>query len=195
MMRTANFLLPAMLAASVPALSSGDLELKLGGAGWMQLGRIEQSTSYDISNDYNKNWMQNNGGQIGLTAKFDENWDAGFGIGVVGVHLARGGRGEANRWFPFWVPYVSEMRVARSSQGFTEGSRFKLTLGNFGYGYNPDVKNLGQYLLRGYVYPGSVVSAFGTVGLGASDWVLCVGVSSSVLWLREATKLVFRLSR
>jgi hypothetical protein len=55
------------------------------------------------------------------------------------------------------------MRVARSSRGFTEDSRFKLTLGNFGYGYNPDVKNLGQYLLRGYVYPGSVVSGFGNV--------------------------------
>jgi Ca2+-transporting ATPase len=37
--------------------------------------------------------------------------------------------------------------------------------------------------------------AFGTVGLGASDWLLCVGVASSVLWLREATKLVSRLRR
>jgi Ca2+-transporting ATPase len=34
--------------------------------------------------------------------------------------------------------------------------------------------------------------AFGTVGLGATDWVRCVLVASSVLWLRELTKLVAR---
>jgi Ca2+-transporting ATPase len=37
--------------------------------------------------------------------------------------------------------------------------------------------------------------AFGTVGLGAGDWLLCVSAASSALWLREASKLVSRLSR
>jgi len=31
--------------------------------------------------------------------------------------------------------------------------------------------------------------AFSTVGLGISDWLLCTTVASSVLWLREATRL------
>jgi hypothetical protein len=61
------------------------------------------------------------------------------------------------------VPFVSEVRLTRTAEGFTEGSKFQLTMGNFGYGYNPDVKNLGQYLLRGYVYPGGIVSGFGNV--------------------------------
>jgi Ca2+-transporting ATPase len=34
--------------------------------------------------------------------------------------------------------------------------------------------------------------AFGTVGLGAADWVRCVVVASSVLWLSELTKLLGR---
>jgi Ca2+-transporting ATPase len=34
--------------------------------------------------------------------------------------------------------------------------------------------------------------AFGTVGLSAQDWLRCVAVASSVLWVREATKLVTR---
>ena len=34
--------------------------------------------------------------------------------------------------------------------------------------------------------------AFGTVGLSAQDWLRCVVVASSVLWIREATKLVTR---
>jgi Ca2+-transporting ATPase len=32
--------------------------------------------------------------------------------------------------------------------------------------------------------------AFGTVGLSAGDWLRCVGVASSVLWLREVSKVV-----
>ena len=37
--------------------------------------------------------------------------------------------------------------------------------------------------------------AFGTVGLSARDWVFCAAVASSVLWLREASKLVARGTR
>jgi P-type Ca2+ transporter type 2C len=32
--------------------------------------------------------------------------------------------------------------------------------------------------------------AFGTVGLGLADWLVCVVVASSVVWLREASKLL-----
>jgi Ca2+-transporting ATPase len=35
-------------------------------------------------------------------------------------------------------------------------------------------------------------TAFGTVGLTATDWIFCIAVSSSVLWFREASKLVTR---
>jgi Ca2+-transporting ATPase len=35
--------------------------------------------------------------------------------------------------------------------------------------------------------------AFGTVGLSARDWLFCTAVASSVVWLREASKLVVRL--
>jgi Ca2+-transporting ATPase len=34
--------------------------------------------------------------------------------------------------------------------------------------------------------------AFGTVGLRATDWVLCAAVASSVLWLRELSKVMSR---
>ena len=32
----------------------------------------------------------------------------------------------------------------------------------------------------------------GTVAIGAGDWLLCGAVASSVLWLREASKVVSR---
>ena len=40
------------------------------------------------------------------------------------------------------------------------------------------------------VYVPFLQRAFGTVALTAGDWTFCVAVGSSVLWLREATKLI-----
>ena len=37
-------------------------------------------------------------------------------------------------------------------------------------------------------------SAFGTAALNGSDWILCIAVASSVLWLREGSKAVIRLN-
>jgi P-type Ca2+ transporter type 2C len=44
------------------------------------------------------------------------------------------------------------------------------------------------------VYVPFLQRAFGTVALTARDWVLCVGVASSVLWLREGNKLIARMN-
>ena len=45
------------------------------------------------------------------------------------------------------------------------------------------------------VYAPFMQSAFGTVAIDAGDWLQCAAVASSVLWLREAWKLVARWRR
>jgi magnesium-transporting ATPase (P-type) len=45
------------------------------------------------------------------------------------------------------------------------------------------------------VYVPVLQQAFGTVGLAAGDWLRCVAIASSVLWLREIGKLFVRLRR
>ena len=42
------------------------------------------------------------------------------------------------------------------------------------------------------VYVPFLQRAFGTVALTARDWTFCIAVASSVLWLREGTKLIGR---
>jgi len=42
------------------------------------------------------------------------------------------------------------------------------------------------------VYAPFLQRAFGTIGLSATDWMFCIAVASSVLWLREASKFVAR---
>jgi Ca2+-transporting ATPase len=44
------------------------------------------------------------------------------------------------------------------------------------------------------VYVPVLQRAFGTTGLSAADWLQCVAVASAVLWLREAGKLVTRVT-
>ena len=45
------------------------------------------------------------------------------------------------------------------------------------------------------VYVPGLQHAFGTVALSGRDWLFCVAVASSVLWLREASKLLARVTR
>jgi Ca2+-transporting ATPase len=40
------------------------------------------------------------------------------------------------------------------------------------------------------VYAPFMQPAFGTVSLKLTDWLVCVAVASSVLWLRELSKLM-----
>ena len=45
------------------------------------------------------------------------------------------------------------------------------------------------------VYVPVLQRAFGTVALSGRDWLFCVAVASSVLWLREASKVLARQER
>ena len=45
------------------------------------------------------------------------------------------------------------------------------------------------------VYVPFLQRAFGTVALSRADWMFCVAIASSVLWLREISKLVTRAVR
>ena len=54
---------------------------------------------------------------------------------------------------------------------------------------------VGSVALQGLVvYLPFLQKAFGTVPLGGQDWLLCVSVASTVLWFREANKLLTRAS-
>jgi Ca2+-transporting ATPase len=45
------------------------------------------------------------------------------------------------------------------------------------------------------IYTPFLQRAFGTVSLSAQDWLFCAAVASSVLWLREMSKLAGRVVR
>lgn len=163
-MRLRSLILLACAAAATRMESRAEGPvISYQGAGWVQLGRIEKSSdtiSNADDNNFNKNWNQNTGGQITVVARKSDRWEGSLGLGVIQAHNARGSLNATHLWGPYWAPYVTEARITRSGS-FGE-HKMSLTLGSFPYDYNPDVKNLGLYLLRGLVYPGIVISGFET---------------------------------
>ena len=53
-------------------------------------------------------------------------------------------------------------------------------------------KKRSQALERAVIYTPFLQQAFSTVSLSAGDWMHCAAVASSVLWLRELSKLLAR---
>jgi P-type Ca2+ transporter type 2C len=54
---------------------------------------------------------------------------------------------------------------------------------------------LSVLLQAAVIYVPFLQQAFSTVALSARDWLVCAAVASSVLWLRELSKLIIRRSR
>jgi hypothetical protein len=149
------------LAAAVRAEDENP-DVQYHGSGWIQFGEIEHSSdtvSNQPDNNFNGNWIQSTGGQITAVVKMGDNWEGGVGLGAIQTHAARGAFFVSNLWIPTWAPLV-EARVSYSEN--IGPASVRLTMGSFPYDYNPDVKNLGLYLLRGQVYPGTVISGFET---------------------------------
>jgi Ca2+-transporting ATPase len=51
---------------------------------------------------------------------------------------------------------------------------------------------LSLLLQAAVIYVPFLQQAFSTEALGARDWLVCAAVASSVLWLRELSKLITR---
>lgn len=159
-MRTNLILSLAMAVAALPSLAEENaVKVDYHGSGWLQGGRVESSYSLPSEgNAYKNNWVGQSGGLLSIHTTIDENWDGSLGLGAVLTQLARGARAQANKWYTFWAPWVDEARLSYT-QSMGDDRGLKLTLGSFHYGYNPDIKNFGQYLMHGYVYPGTIVTS------------------------------------
>lgn len=158
-----QILLVAALSVAGAIAAQDTLDVKYKGAAWFQFGSVGHSTDSLVngggSNNMNGNWIEAAGVQVGSTAKFSPRWEGAMGMGALQTHNARGDVSVANNLYTYWTTFVSEARLTYTD-AFTENQKLQFNLGFFPYNYNPDVKDLGLYLLRGYVYPGTPVSGF-----------------------------------
>jgi hypothetical protein len=151
--------------ASLPLLAMGQdaADIKYKGAAWLQFGRVMHSTDSLAHgaepNNMNGNWVQAAGVSVVSVAKFGPFWEGSMGIVALQSHAARGDVSVANNWYTSLATSVGEARVTYARPTLPD-HKLQVNVGFFNYNYNPDVKNLGLYLLRGYVYPGTPISGF-----------------------------------
>jgi hypothetical protein len=176
----------AVLLPSAWVFAEGVSRTQLTGIGFLQMGKIEHSsdtTNNSIDNNYNGTWQQAAGAMIVAKTTIDDNWTGSFGLGAMQTHISRGARDKASLWYPFWVPFVSEANLTYVQSAGEGDGKWTLKLGNFPYNYNPDTKNLGLYLMRGYVYPGLPISGFETkpISGGASQYGALFGYATETI--------------
>jgi hypothetical protein len=161
-MRVSTPLIPLLLAAAVSGASKDGLKLKLSGKGWYEFGRVMRSSDTLISQyDYNDNFIHSPGAQFTILADISEHWDGAMGLGGFESQDPQGGifnSQQRKREIGFNV-YITQANFAYTL-GAKEAPVLKSTFGLFPFVYNPDVRNLGEYLLRGPVYPGILFSEF-----------------------------------
>jgi hypothetical protein len=160
------FPLVCVFAASV--LASDPVSYKVHGQSWAQMGRLVHSSDSILADDkpydVSGNSMQSLGGQLTIDAELGEHWKGSFGMGVFQISQSLGSVGGSINyplWFnvSMWRAYIAQANLTYCV-GSKENPWLSFTAGNFSENYNPDVKNLGLYLLRGPVYPGVLMSGF-----------------------------------
>ncbi len=153
---SASALLSLLVLAGLSISNAETKGVTLGGAGWMQYGLIGHSQDSTLT----KKSIYQSGAQLSLDANLSEELKVQAALGVAAGHSLAGSVNSAGGYAPFGVgPYVAN---AYFSYAFTksEESNVYIKGGLFPYDYNPDVHNLGLYLLRGPVYPGFLISSF-----------------------------------
>lgn len=143
--------------AATTAKAAG-VPYRISGQGWAEMGGIVHSTD-TLLVDLNNNVLQTVGAQFTAFADISESLEGAFGIGGFQGHNVQGNDVHAKLLQFFFRNFITESRITYY-KGEKADPNFSLTFGNFDYNYNPDIKNLGLYLLRGTVYPGFLVSGF-----------------------------------
>ncbi len=156
--------LPALICVSQAGAEDGAAaSLQIRGQGWTQMGRVMHVTDTlggtSPGVNLNGNWQQSSGAQFTAVTTIGDNLEGALGFGGYQVYHSEGNAKQQRPMRSIFQNYITEARMTYF-QGEKNAPAFSLTFGDFAYNYNPDVKNLGLYLLRGPVYPGYLMSGF-----------------------------------
>jgi hypothetical protein len=134
--------------------------MTFSGLGWVQYGTVVHSTDTANTNT-NGNSIQTQGAQITLFAEISKKLSGKAGLGVIENLPLTGEIKYGGLAGTVTSPYIAEASFEYKFWE-NEDSKFNITGGLFHYNYNPEIQNLGLYLLRGPVNPGILISGFET---------------------------------
>jgi hypothetical protein len=151
--------LMAVYAGLAAADDSESIQTKLVGMGSFEAGQYVKCEINGGDNQTGHLWYQKTYMDLGFTAVIDERTDLSF-VGEGMVHFAYDlskDKVDDNRPFYFFYPH----NVAISySFGDVRRPWLKIGAGVIPFKYNPDVRNLGEYLFRTNTYPPTMRNQF-----------------------------------
>ncbi len=157
----------AALVLPLAMASAEDAIYEIHGKAWMDMGRVMHVTDTVVNAldpetilNLNGNGIQSLGGQFTVTADLADNLEGAFGFGAYKATHAIGSGQWSFMTISMFQNFLTQSRLTWY-QGEKAAPTYSVTVGSFPYSYNPDVKNLGLYLLRGPVYPGILMGGFG----------------------------------
>lgn len=155
------FILMAVTALGARAAAPGGPDYVFNGGASLVFGYIARSSDTSTFH-YAGSRLQSVDARFQMRATFNDRFSANAGLGIAERNFPSGSVSNNSGRTPMvWTPYLLEADF-RYAWADREDFRLSLTGGYFPYSYNPDVKNLGLYLLRGPVYPGVLISGFET---------------------------------
>ncbi len=137
--------------------------IQIHAQGWTQMGRLMHVTDTlggtGTPVNLNGNWQQSSGAQFTAVASIGDGLEGALGFGGYQIYHSQGTSTQQRLMRTLFQNFITEARMTWF-QGEKSHPDLSLTFGKFSYNYNPDVKNMGLYLLRGPVYPGYLMSGF-----------------------------------
>lgn len=150
-----------VLVINIPAIDvatkTENVELFINGTGSFRFGQVVRGTGIGSAVEENI-WTENANAGLSVEAIFDKKLKLHLGL-------------DADMKFSWpWIKQVYQTRDAAMSVSLGEtyglynlegkAGSLEFCAGYFGYKYNPDVRNLGEYLFRSGTYPALIVTEF-----------------------------------
>jgi hypothetical protein len=137
------------------------INLGINAAGWMETGQMK--SFYATSGDPQSNqWLQRTFLDLGLDVIINERTHIVGGIeGEMWLNTPKGGA--SSQQYYIWrynSSFIVDKAYASYSFGNIAAPFLTVTAGHFPYKYNPDVRNLGEYLFRSGTYPAYLINNF-----------------------------------
>lgn len=164
--------IPKMALLLAAVLGSGPAQAQLDGVdknkltikGFVDFGHLVNGYNYYAPDDLGKDigWLPLNRANVLAIQDFAAgNFDASMGLsGLVWWPYGQGKSANISERVLQVKPMVPVAR-ARWKFGEPTGTNGSIQVGTFSYKYNPDAKNLGEYLYRSGTYPGMLFTGEG----------------------------------
>jgi hypothetical protein len=130
--------------------------LRITGCGAMEMGQIVHGYYNSVALDHK--WQEHFWGKLGLAAKANERTSLEFGFEFHYQYSAT----TAFTYIPSFFPLVTiNLDKANLNYQLLEGAAsLSIQAGYFPFKYNPEVRNLGEYLFRSGIHPTFVTNNF-----------------------------------